>query len=225
MEFRQSCRSSVFSYPMAISLGFVTISSHSLNHRVTLLSARDGASEDARYASRPSTTVELKRHRRPRRGPSSQRGLCQRRPGKRPKSASLEWTTAWYSIARAAMWASVTRLAPTPAGGQVPAQQRQMLRAGVEGRDMGELEPLLHVVNCLDGRCGALAHTPVREHPHEASRHYPGNPDPLRAVDQAPPTSDVPRRGRALRRCTRRPRGSVRSDHLALRSMKSSTSS
>ena len=44
-----------------------------------------------------------------------QSGLRQRSPVKRAKSLSLEWTSAWCSMASAAMWASVTRFPPTPA--------------------------------------------------------------------------------------------------------------
>ncbi len=42
-------------------------------------------------------------------------GFRQRRPGNRLKSLSFEWTSGCYSMANAARWASVTRLAPTPA--------------------------------------------------------------------------------------------------------------
>lgn len=41
-------------------------------------------------------------------------GFRHRRPGNRLKSESFEWTSAWYSIASAAIWASVTRFAPSP---------------------------------------------------------------------------------------------------------------
>jgi len=41
-------------------------------------------------------------------------GLIQRRPGKREKSASPLWSSAWCSTASAASWASVVRLPPEP---------------------------------------------------------------------------------------------------------------
>ena len=116
-----------------------------------------------------------------------QRGLRQRKPGKRLKSVSLECISAWYSIARAAMCESVTRLAPTPRGGQVPPEEGQMLGAGVDRRDVGEPEPLVHVVDRLRGCCRMGENLGVSHQPHEAGRYNPRDADSLRAVDQVFP--------------------------------------
>ena len=66
-----------------------------------------------------------------------QRGLRQRRPGKRLKSVSLEWTSAWYSIASAAACESVVRFAPTPAASRFRRKRVRWSAPGLGGVTWG----------------------------------------------------------------------------------------
>ena len=67
-----------------------------------------------------------------------QSGLRQRSPGKRAKSLSFEWTSAWCSTPSAAMWASVTRFPPTPAAASILRKIAMCWVPGFNGVTLGE---------------------------------------------------------------------------------------
>ena len=88
------------------------------------------------------------------------------------------------------MCASVTRFPPTPAAARLRREVGQVLSARVDWRNMGELKPLLHVVDRFLGGCRMDEHPGVSHQPHEAGRYDPRDADSLYAVDQAlPPAS------------------------------------
>ena len=80
---------------------------------------------------------------------------------------------------------------PADAGGrQTSAEVRQVLSARVDWSDVGELKPLLHIVNRFLGGCGMDEHPGVSHQPHEAGRYDPRDADSLYTVDQTfPPAS------------------------------------
>ena len=101
-------------------------------------------------------------------------------------------------MAKAATWASVTKIAPDPRGGQGPTEKFEVLTAWVQRSDVGKAEPLHHEVHRLRGRCGLLSYTSMGQHANEPRDHDPRDPDQLRSVHEAFP----PKASRVVeRRC------------------------
>ncbi len=69
-------------------------------------------------------------------------------------------------------------------GGEVSPEVGQVVGSGIYRGDVGELEPLVHVVNGLPGGSRAGEHFGVSHQPYEARRHHPQGSYSLCAVDQ-----------------------------------------